>query len=104
MDRRRSRFVRHYSIRKSENGYQIYISEINFVNSAKQGDIIEIGIEVANFGRTSITLSCEVRNKMTHQTIITIDKIVFVSLDENGNPQPHGKTEVEYVEDRLGKR
>ena len=80
------------------------ISEINFVNSAKQGDIIEIGIEVANFGRTSITLSCEVRNKMTHQTIITIDKIVFVSLDENGNPQPHGKTEVEYVEDRLGKR
>ena len=28
---------------------------------------------------------------MTHQTIITIDKIVFVSLDENGNPQPHGK-------------
>jgi hypothetical protein len=40
---------------------------------------------------------------MTHQTIITIDKIVFVSLDENGNPQPHGKTEIEYVEDRLGK-
>ena len=94
-----------YSIIQLENPRTVtkYISEINFVNSAKQGDIIEIGIEVANFGRTSITLSCEVRNKMTHQTIITIDKIVFVSLDENGNPQPHGKTEVEYVEDRLGK-
>lgn len=95
-----------YAIIQLENSRTVtkYISEINFVNSAKQGDIIEIGIEVANFGRTSITLSCEVRNKMTHQTIITIDKIVFVSLDENGNPQPHGKTEVEYVEDRLGKR
>ena len=95
-----------YSIIQLENPRTVtkYISEINFVNSAKQGDIIEIGIEVVNFGRTSITLSCEVRNKMTHQTIITIDKIVFVSLDENGNPQPHGKTEVEYVEDRLGKR
>jgi len=94
-----------YAIIQLENPRTVtkYISEINFVNSAKQGDIIEIGIEVANFGRTSITLSCEVRNKMTHQTIITIDKIVFVSLDENGNPQPHGKTEVEYVEDRLGK-
>jgi acyl-CoA hydrolase len=94
-----------YAIIQLENPKTVtkYISEINFVNSAKQGDIIEIGIEVANFGRTSITLSCEVRNKMTHQTIITIDKIVFVSLDENGNPQPHGKTEVEYVEDRLGK-
>lgn len=94
-----------YAIIQLENPRTVtkYISEINFVNSAKQGDIIEIGIEVANFGRTSITLSCEVRNKMTYQTIITIDKIVFVSLDENGNPQPHGKTEVEYVEDRLGK-
>ena len=94
-----------YSIIQLENPKTVtkYISEINFVNSARQGDIIEIGIEVINFGRTSITLSCEVRNKMTHQTIITIDKIVFVSLDENGNPQPHGKTEVEYVEDRLGK-
>lgn len=94
-----------YAIIQLENPRTVtkYISEINFVNSAKQGDIIEIGIEVANFGRTSITLSCEVRNKMTHQTIITIDKIVFVSLDENGNPQPHGKTEVEYVEDRLAK-
>lgn len=94
-----------YAIIQLENPRTVtkYISEINFVNSAKQGDIIEIGIEVINFGRTSITLSCEVRNKMTHQTIITIDKIVFVSLDENGNPQPHGKTKIEYVEDRLGK-
>ena len=94
-----------YSIIQLENPKTVtkYISEINFVNSARQGDIIEIGIEVVNFGRTSLTLSCEVRNKMTHQTIITIDKIVFVSLDENGNPQPHGKTEEEYVEDRLGK-
>ena len=73
-----------YSIIQLENPKTVtkYMSEINFVNSAKQGDIIEIGIEVVNFGRTSLTLSCEVRNKMTHQTIITIDKIVFVSLDE----------------------
>ena len=94
-----------YSIIQLENPKTVtkYISEINFVNSARQGDIIEIGIEVVNFGRTSLTLSCEVRNKMTHQTIITIDKIVFVSLDENGNPKPHGKTDIEYVEDRLGK-
>ena len=94
-----------YAIIQLENPRTVtkYISEINFVNSARQGDIIEIGIEVVNFGRTSLTLSCEVRNKMTHQTIITIDKIVFVSLDENGNPHPHGKTEIEYVEDRLGK-
>ena len=78
-----------------------YISEINFVSSARQGDIIEIGIEAVAFGNTSITLTCNVRNKMTHQTIITIDKIVFVGVDEEGKPTRHGKTQIEYVADRL---
>lgn len=92
-----------YAIIQLENPRTVtkYMSEINFVSSAKQGDIIEIGIEATAFGNTSITLRCEVRNKMTRQTIITIDKIVFVSLDENGQPVKHGKTNIEYVEDRL---
>ena len=41
---------------------------------------------------------------MTHQIIITIDKLVFVGLDENGNPKPHGKTKIEYVADRLSEK
>ena len=92
-----------YAIIQLENTKVVtkFISEINFVSSAKQGDIIEIGIEVTNFGSSSITLRCDVRNKMTHQTIITVDKIVMVNLDENGNPAPHGKTQVEFVKDRL---
>ena len=78
-----------------------YISEIDFVSSANQGDIIEIGIEPTKFGKTSLTLSCEVRNKMTRETIITISNIVMVNLGPDGNVKPHGKTKVEYVEDRL---
>jgi len=78
-----------------------FMSEIDFVSSAKQGDIIEIGMEVVSFGNSSITLKCTVRNKLTHKTIIEIDKIVMVSLDENGKPLNHGKTEVEYVKNRL---
>jgi len=66
------------------------MSEINFVASAKTGDIVEIGCELVQFGTTSVTISCEVRNKDTKQTIIRIDKIVFVSVDENGRPKPHG--------------
>lgn len=80
-----------------------FMSEIDFVNSAKQGDIIEIGIEVEKFGTSSITLNCNVRNKLTHKKIIEIDKIVMVSLGEDGSPVSHGKTKVEYVEDRLKK-
>ena len=78
-----------------------FISEINFVSSARQGDIIEIGIEAIAFGRTSITLACNVRNMMTRQTIITIDKIVFVGVDLDGKPTEHGKTQIEFITDRL---
>lgn len=78
-----------------------FISEINFLSSAKQGDIVEIGIDVVKFGTSSLTLKCEVRNKMTRESIITVDKIVLVNLGENGSPAPHGKTKIEYVKDRL---
>lgn len=44
------------------------ISEVNFVSSAKQSDIIELGITATAFGRTSITMRCVVRNKITHKT------------------------------------
>ncbi len=94
-----------YAIIQLENTKVVtkFISEINFVSSAKQGDIIEIGIEATHFGSSSVTLKCDVRNKMTHQTIITVDKIVMVNLDGEGNPAPHGKTQIEFVKDRLSK-
>lgn len=74
-----------------------FISEINFVSSAKQGDIIELGIRATEFGKTSLTLRCEVRNKITRKTILSIDKLVFVNLDKEGNPTTHGKTEITYA-------
>ena len=95
-----------YSIIQLENNYVVtkYMSEINFISAAKQGDVIEIGIDVVKFGKTSLILACEVRNKMTRQTIITIDQIVMVNLNEDGEPTPHGKTEIEYVKDRLDRK
>lgn len=78
-----------------------YMSEINFVSSSKQGDIIELGIKATKFGRTSINMMCEVRNKITRKSILTIDSMVFVSLDENSNPTPHGKTKITYTDERL---
>lgn len=74
------------------------MSEINFVSSAKTGDIVEIGCELVSIGTTSITISCEVRNKGTKQTIIKIDKIVFVMVDDNGKPKPHGKSNLKIHE------
>lgn len=78
-----------------------YMSEINFMSTAVQGDIIEIGTEVVKFGKTSLTLNCEVRNKMTRETIVTVDNIIMVNLGSDGKPKEHGKTKIEYVKDRL---
>ncbi|MEW7291348.1 acyl-CoA thioesterase [Aquimarina sp. 2304DJ70-9] len=80
-----------------------FMSEINFVNSAVQGDIIEIGMDVVKFGKTSLILKCEVRNKLTRKTIIQVETITMVNLDEKGKPTPHGKTKIEFVKDRLSK-
>ncbi len=69
-----------------------YMSEINFVSPARNGEIIEIDLETLAFGKTSITISCTVRNIITGQVVITIDKIVFVCVDKDGKPLAHGKT------------
>ncbi len=92
-----------YAIIQLENTHIVtkFISEINFISAPRQGDIIEIGILATEFGRTSITLRCEVRNKMTREPILSIEKLIFVNLDENGKPKPHGKTKVTYPKDRF---
>lgn len=78
-----------------------YMSEIEFVSSAVEGDLIEMGLTATRFGRTSLTMRAQVRNMITRELILSIDKIVFVSLDENGEPVPHGYTEITYDRDRI---
>lgn len=81
-----------------------FMSEINFVSSAREGDIIEMGLAVVHWGTTSLTLKAVVRNVFTGEKIITIDRIVMVALDENGEPKPHGYSTVTYKRDRLPRR
>lgn len=92
-----------YAIVQLENPYVVtkFISEINFIKAPKQGDIIEIGIIATYFGHTSLTMHCQVRNMLTREPILNIEKLVFVNLDENGIPKPHGKTAITFVKDRL---
>ncbi|NKX51915.1 acyl-CoA thioesterase, partial [Arthrobacter deserti] len=48
-----------------------------------------------------LTMRAEVRNMITRRSILTIEKIVFVNLDEEGKPAPHGYTEITYNRDRI---
>ena len=94
-----------YSIVQLENPKVVtkFMSEINFMSAAKQGDIVEIGLDVVHFGKSSLVLKCEVRNMMTREKIITIENITMVNLGEDGKPKPHSKTQIEFIEDRLKK-
>jgi len=78
-----------------------FMSEIDFISSPVLGDIIEIGMLATAFGRTSLTMRCVVRNKLTRTPILTIEKIVYVNLGPDGKPAPHGKTEIQYIKDRF---
>ncbi|WP_076407926.1 acyl-CoA thioesterase [Shewanella sp. UCD-KL12] len=65
------------------------ISEINFRTPARQGDVIEFGLELVSAGSSSITVRCMVRNKVSHLPVVCIDKMVFVNVNEQGLPTPH---------------
>ncbi|MDO6445762.1 hotdog domain-containing protein [Colwellia sp. 1_MG-2023] len=70
-----------------------HIGEISFEAPAMQGDIVEFGLETKKVGKSSITVTCLVRNKVTKKTICLADDIVFVKVDpETRQPVPHGKT------------
>ncbi|RUO41483.1 acyl-CoA thioesterase [Pseudidiomarina aestuarii] len=73
-----------------------HIGAITFETSAYQGDVVEFGLFVKAVGRTSVTVTCVVRNKQTKQNICVADDIVFVHIDpESRAPQPHGKTKAQ---------
>ncbi|PKH99831.1 acyl-CoA thioesterase [Glaciecola sp. 33A] len=70
-----------------------HIGEISFESPATQGDIVEFGLATKKVGRTSITVTCLVRNKATKKTICFADDIVFVRVDPiTRMPVEHGKT------------
>lgn len=68
-----------------------FISEMNFVSPAYQGDVIEIGVDTIDIGRTSLTVKAVVRDKDTKREIVSIDKIVFVAVNREGRAIPHGR-------------
>lgn len=75
------------------------MSEVGFLATARQGDIVEIGMETVAIGRTSLTVRSEMRNRRTKQLITTVERIVFVCVDGEGRPVAHGITAAREYED-----
>jgi len=78
-----------------------HISALDFVSRAERGDLLQLEYQINRFGRTSLSLSCRVLNTVTGQEILTLDDIVFVSVDSEGHPVAHGQSEATRGTERL---
>ncbi|MBU3662444.1 MAG: acyl-CoA thioesterase, partial [Bacteroidetes bacterium] len=72
------------------------VSEIVFDNPAFQGDILEFYTHTSKVGKTSLTVKCKVLTKAVQKTDVRKEilncEFVFVSIDTEGKPTPHGLT------------
>ncbi|MGB6229392.1 MAG: hotdog domain-containing protein [Litorimonas sp.] len=66
-----------------------YISAMDFKAPSYLGDVLEIGMEVTSTTRVSVTLRCSVRELRSRRDIVSIDRMVFIALDEHGRPTRH---------------
>ena len=66
------------------------MSEIDFKFPVILGDVIEIGMQTLDIGKTSCTLACEVRSLHADKIVLSIDKIVYVRVNKYGLPKGHG--------------
>ena len=47
-------------------------------------------MQTLDIGKTSCTLSCEVRSLHADKVVLTIDRIVYVRVNKYGLPKGHG--------------
>ena len=67
-----------------------FISEIDFKFPVLEGDVVEIGMQTLEIGKTSVTLSCEVRSLQAERTVCSIEKMVYIRVNKYGLPKKHG--------------
>ena len=67
-----------------------FISEVAFEHSAVGGDIVVVSVQLIAAGVSSLSFRCEAVNRRTAETMARVSKMVFVSLDGDRKPVPHG--------------
>ena len=67
-----------------------YISEIEFKYPVLEGDVVEIGMQTLDIGKTSVSLACDVRSLQADRVVCSIDKMVYIRVNKYGLPKPHG--------------
>mgnify|MGYP003946881307 FL=1 len=75
----------------SPNMVTVKIDELVFQKKVKEGFLIKIYGEVAQIGKSSITMTIEARKESVYsqeQDLVLTTKVTFVRIDEGGDPTP----------------
>ena len=65
------------------------IEDINFYNTARLGDILEVEVVYLYHGRTSLTFGAQVTNVTQGDAVAEFSEVTFVAVDKNHKPREH---------------
>ncbi|OGZ06001.1 MAG: hypothetical protein A2942_04720 [Candidatus Lloydbacteria bacterium RIFCSPLOWO2_01_FULL_50_20] len=68
----------------------VAMSDVQFKRPVRSGSLVRIHVKVAGVGNTSVTFRVCVDSFGSRDPVMIIERIVFVLLDKNGKPTPHG--------------
>ncbi len=74
----------------STNVATVAISDIVFKRPVQRGELIRIAVCLTEVGRTSLTFRVKVTTHGSRKPVITVERVVYVALDEEGRPRAHG--------------
>jgi len=69
-----------------------FIDQVNFISTARAGDIIHIVTTLEDTGNTSLTFRVEAKEEISARKVASVGRVVFVAIDDQGQPVPHSVT------------
>ena len=66
-----------------------FIDQVNFISTARAGDIIYIVTTLESAGSTSLTFRVDAKEEISGRKVASVGRVVFVAIDEQGQPVPH---------------
>ena len=66
-----------------------FIDQVNFISTARAGDIIYIVTTLESAGSTSLTFRVDAKEEISGRKVASVGRGVFVAIDEQGQPVPH---------------
>ena len=66
-----------------------FIDKVDFISTARAGDIIHIVTTLEHTGTTSLTFRVEAKEEISSRKIASIGRGVVVAIDDKGQPVPH---------------